>query len=79
MATDDDIQSPDWRELYRLALLETDPYKLPQRVSDATHAVLEKLTQRHSPSEDQDLQDALLVLGSLRRQYNHLVPAYGDQ
>jgi hypothetical protein len=69
MAVESCTPSPlDWKELYRLALLETDPQRLPQRVSDATHAILEKMTRKHGPSKDHELRDALNTLDTLRRE-----------
>ena len=32
----------DWKRLYQFAILELDPHKLPRRVSEARHAVLDR-------------------------------------
>jgi len=34
------LNRPDWRTLYRAAILETDKSVLPQRVSEAEEAVI---------------------------------------
>jgi len=34
---------PDWKQLYQLAFVELDPVKLPQRISDARTAILNRI------------------------------------
>lgn len=60
-----------WMELYRAAMLELDPEKLPGRVERAIAAVEERARQlsgRNGDGEEQDaLRDAMQNLRVLRR------------
>ena len=61
---------PDWKILYRAAILETNNSILPQRVSEAEEAV--KLRKRElfygngDPEEKRALEDALYALRALK-------------
>ncbi len=68
-------QQNDWRVLYRAALLELDPAKLPERIEQASKAILVHIESAHPNSngvEHQALADAMANLRVLRRE---LVPA----
>lgn len=65
-----------WHALYQAALFETDRNKIPQRISEAEQAILNRVKELFvSPSdnieEDQVLDDALYALRALR---NCVVP-----
>jgi hypothetical protein len=58
----------NWREAYRVALLEQDTAKLPQRIGDARLAIIERIeaTLRHPlNSEHQAMYGALKGLRTL--------------
>jgi hypothetical protein len=58
-----------WKELYRIALRETDNAKLSQRVADAHHAIVEAIKHMSAPragTEQQMLSDALSGLRVLQ-------------
>jgi hypothetical protein len=67
---------PDWKILYRAAILETNKRVLPQRVSEAEEAVIlrgRELFYGHGdPEEKKALEDALYALRALKTvcQYN---------
>ena len=68
-------QQNDWRILYKAALLELDPAKLPERIEQACKAILThmEMTQPNSHNvEHQALIDAMANLRVLRRE---VVPA----
>ncbi|MGA7291466.1 MAG: hypothetical protein WBW53_15935 [Terriglobales bacterium] len=58
-----------WRALYRAALFETDRTKLPERISNAEHAIVVRGRQLFGSCtddmEDQALDDALYGLRAL--------------
>jgi hypothetical protein len=61
---------PQWRVLYEAALLELDLKKLPQRLTEAQSAIMnriEELNNSSDGSESQALMNALYVLTDLRR------------
>jgi hypothetical protein len=39
---------PDWTELYQLAVMEFDPTRLVQRISDARNAILDRIEETHT-------------------------------
>ncbi len=54
--------SPDWKPLYEAALLETDVAKLPERITTARSAILDRIEEsfRHSlAGEHRAMDDAL--------------------
>ena len=67
---------PDWKILYRAAILETNKSLLPQRVSQAEEAVIlrgrELFYGNGDPEEKEALDDALYALRALKStcQYN---------
>jgi len=69
------IMYPDWQKTYEEALLEADPQQLPQRVSSAEMAILQRLEAvRAVPDgrlELEAMQDALNSLSVLRRETEH--------
>jgi len=61
------VQAADWKPLYKAALLETDGSKLPQRITAARTAILDRIEESLTsplPSEHRAMDDALR---SLRR------------
>jgi hypothetical protein len=69
------LNRPDWRTLYRAAILETDKSVLPQRVSEAEEAVIDRRREifyNHGTPEEKDaLEDALYALGAFRSVWEH--------
>jgi len=61
---------PDWRTLYTAAILETNKSVLPQRVSEAEEAVMNRGREIfYNPAtleEQEDLEDALYALRAFR-------------
>lgn len=61
---------PDWKILYRVAILETNKSLLPQRVSEAEEAVIlrgrELFYGKGDPEEKEALEDALHALRVLK-------------
>ncbi len=60
-----------WRDLYRLALFETDKQKLAVRIAEAEHALRVRANDLFSAGSDSDeefqaVDDALYVLQALR-------------
>jgi len=72
MSTDGVSRSPDWKELYRLPVMAPDFTKLPQRISDASNAILDRLedslNMQGRCDEHQELNDALNGLRVLRKE-----------
>jgi hypothetical protein len=55
----------DWKRLYQCAILELDPTRLPQRIADARHAILDRageITTKARGEESPALGDALRSL-----------------
>lgn len=65
----------DWKTLYRAAILETNKSMLPQRVSEAEEAVIERgreiFYDHGTPEEKDDLEDALYALRAYRSAWQH--------
>ncbi len=62
---------PNWRELYKAALFETDRSKIPVRIADAEKAIVVRArelfhTVTDNIKEDQALDDALYALRALQ-------------
>ena len=61
-----------WRELYRAALFESDPYKVQEHIARAEWAIVLRGRQlfgaddKHSRREAQELDDALYTLQALK-------------
>jgi len=65
-------ESTNWRELYRDAILELNPSKLPQHIVEAERALIERgreLVQEagDNSEEERALEDATYFLRALRR------------
>jgi predicted RNA methylase len=69
------LSHPDWRTLYRAAILETDKSVLPQRVSEAEEAVIRRSREifydHGTPEEKDGLEDALYALRAFRSAWQH--------
>ena len=66
-----DTSSFDWRVVYQLALFETDPAKIQERIIDAQIAILKrghKLLASPWGREHQELDDALRFLRLLQNE-----------
>ena len=64
-----ECELPEWKLRYRLALLEKDPTRLPQRIFDARIAIfrsIAKLQSRNPVEERTAMMDALEDLANLR-------------
>ena len=82
MSTHAATLQPDWKHLYQLAAVEMDPAKLPQRITDARNAVLDRIQETVAApidyEEHQQLSDALNGLRVLRQGYERRVQRYGE-
>ena len=82
MGTDGTPRPPDWKNLYQLAIVEADPSKLPQRITDARKAILDKVSEtvanRYDYQESQELTDALFGLRVLQQEYKHRAQQFGE-
>lgn len=75
--TPNDAATFDWKRLYQIALFETDPAKIPDRIVDAQGAILERGNQLLASSpcpEHRDLDYAMRFLRLLQ----DLTSAPGD-
>lgn len=59
-----------WRELYHVAMLESDCTKLPSLLDDAINAVLDQIEETLTYRELEELNDALNGLRSRRIEVN---------
>jgi hypothetical protein len=59
-----------WRKVYQDALLEVDPIRLPERIEAARQAIDKHRREDRglSKRELQDIDDALRILGILRKE-----------
>jgi len=82
MSTDGTPRPPDWTQLYQLAVLESDPTRLPQRISDARNAILDRieetLTKPYPYQERQQLTDALNGLRVVQQECESRIHRYGE-
>jgi hypothetical protein len=82
MSTDGAPRPPDWRDLYQLAVIELDPAKLTQRISEARGVILDRIQETLAkPShydERQQLSDALNGLRVLQQEHQHRIQQYGE-
>ena len=74
-------ESTNWRDLYRDAILELNPSKLPQHIAEAERALIErgqKLVQEagDNSEEERALEDARFFLQALRRIEVHTEPSH---
>ncbi len=69
-----DLTGKSWADLYREALLEVNPNRLPHLVAVAMDAVQSKLRDvsdgKITPAERRALEDALQNLRVLKREYS---------
>jgi len=73
MSTNGTLRPQDWKELYQLAMLETDPAKLPPLIADAHKAILDRIQEtltKPLSAEHERLSDALSGLRTLRQEVN---------
>jgi hypothetical protein len=62
-----------WKELYQQAMVETDLAKLPPMIADAHRALLDRIEEtlkKPFSAEQQELNDALNGLRTLRHELN---------
>ena len=82
MATDGTARMSDWKDLYQLAVTELNPARLPQRITEARNAILNRIaetaTKPHDYHETQELSDALNGLRVLRQEYDRCLQQYGE-
>jgi hypothetical protein len=73
MSTNGTPRPQGWKELYELAILETDPAKLAPLIADAHKAILDRIQEtltKPVSAENQRLSDALCGLRTLRQEVN---------
>ena len=73
MSTNGAPRPQDWNELYQLAMLETDPAKLPPLIADAHKAILDRIQEtltKPLSAENERLSHALNGLRTLRQEVN---------
>jgi hypothetical protein len=72
----------DWQELYRMAAMETDPLKVPRRISEAREAILTRLQENATLQRDyhqhQELSDAVNGLRLIQQEYFRRIQQYGE-
>ena len=66
----------NWREIYRAAILELDPTRLPERILEAETVVILRAKELFQDGdgngqETQDLDDAMYALQALRSALKH--------
>ncbi|MBZ5614658.1 MAG: hypothetical protein LAO23_11665 [Acidobacteriia bacterium] len=73
--------APDWNELYRLAITETDVRNLAMRIADAHRAIMEGMEATATEArgeEQQRMNDALHGLLMLQKEFESRLQAYGE-
>jgi hypothetical protein len=73
MSTNGTPRPQDWKELYELAILETNPAKLAPLIADAHKAILDRIQEtltKPLSAETERLSDALNGLRTLRQEVN---------
>ena len=73
MSTNGTPRPQDWKELYQLAILETNPAKLAPLIADAHKAILDRIQEtltKPLSAETERLGDALNGLRTLREEVN---------
>jgi hypothetical protein len=58
--------SPQWRTLYKAAFLELDRDKLPQRITDAQQAIMDRMEDLNRSEDGPESEAALDALNALR-------------
>jgi hypothetical protein len=60
-----------WRNVYKDALMEVDPLKLPERIEAARKAIHQRITENRQPltkREFEDIDSALQILRLLMKE-----------
>ena len=73
MSTNGTPRPRGWKELYELAMMETDPAKLSPLIADAHGAILDRIQEtltKPVSAERERLSDALNGLRTLRHEVN---------
>jgi hypothetical protein len=73
--------APDWNELYRLAITETDMRNLAKRITDAHRAIMERIEATAAEprgEEQQRMNDALHGLLMLQKEFESRLQVYGE-
>jgi hypothetical protein len=73
MSTNGTSRPRGWKELYELAIVETDPAKLSPLIADAHKAILDRIQEtltKPISAEHERLSDALSGLRTLRQEVN---------
>jgi hypothetical protein len=71
MSTNGTPRPRGWKELYELAMMETDPAKLSPLIADAHRAILDRIQEtltKHVSAERERLSNALNGLRTLRHE-----------
>lgn len=63
--TPNNVATFEWKRLYQIALFETDPVKIPERIADAQTAILTRGNSAGCP-ENQQLDYAMRILRLLQ-------------
>src|SRR5258705_1493286 len=66
MSTYSASRPPDWKDLYQLAVIELDPAKLSNRITDARNAILDRIQETISVAHYQERQELTDALNGLR-------------
>jgi hypothetical protein len=70
MSNTNDATHPEWRQLCQAALFETNPVKLLERIANARNAVLDRIEDGFTRSQNDEqvaLREAPATLDTLRR------------
>jgi hypothetical protein len=73
--------TPDWNELYRLAITEIDFRQLPKRIASAQNAIVERIaaTVTEPCSDEQQMMcDALNGLRVLQKAFENHLQQFGE-
>lgn len=65
---------PHWIHAFQAAILELDPARLPQKVTEAQHAILDRIEELHgvnADSERYELRTALQMLADFANEQPH--------
>ena len=71
------LDAQSWKDLYQIAMCESDVNKLPERIADAEGAIVLRArqlfyTSGDSSEEQESLDDALCILHARLRQHSIL-------
>lgn len=65
---------PRWIHAFQAAILELDPARLPEKVTEAKHAILDRIEELHganADSERYELRTALQALSDFANEQPH--------